>query len=140
VSLTLILCGSRRSVIEPRSACVCFVFVVSPVRLTSHLTTPLGSTLRRSSRWVVVGPLVVHYASPASLLPSWLFILLFCSLHQCCPHCIGWVYALRLAVIELVGILSVVAGLWHICRCGGGKGGKGCVSLDLVSGRLRREG
>ena len=38
MSLTLILCGSHRSVIEPRSTCVCFVFVVSSVRLTSHLS------------------------------------------------------------------------------------------------------
>ena len=39
MSLTLILCGSRRSVIEPRSACVCvlcLLFLRSDSRSTSH--------------------------------------------------------------------------------------------------------
>jgi hypothetical protein len=38
------------------------------------------------------------------------------------PHCIRWLCASRLAVVELVEILGIVAGPWHSRRCDGGGG------------------
>ena len=65
MSLTLILCGSRCLVIEPCSACVCFVFVVSSVRLTSHLS-PLPLKCQNIPDGFIVPcyPQNIHFPAP----------------------------------------------------------------------------
>ena len=45
----------------------------------------------------------------------------------------------RLAVVEPVGVLVVGTGPWHSHRGSGGVGGKCCVGLNLVSGKMERK-
>jgi hypothetical protein len=45
----------------------------------------------------------------------------------------------RMAVVEFVGVLAVVAGPWNSRRGGGGAGGECCEGLNIISDGLRRE-
>jgi hypothetical protein len=73
----LILCGSRRSVIEPRSACVCvlcLLFLRSDSRRTSHrLPPPPPSHPNTSRRWFLsfFRPVCHHHQPPSCSNASW---------------------------------------------------------------------
>jgi len=101
----------------------------------------LGSTL---CRWVLPFIIGFHPSSLCSTLCRWVLPLVvgFClpslgSTSQCRGTLINVVApvsipSIRMAVIELIVVLGVVAGPWH-SLCGGGGEGGCCVGLNIVS-------
>jgi hypothetical protein len=75
---------------------------------------------------------------------DWPYARLLVRLHACRLACFDVVEPVsirpnRMAVIEFVGVLGVVAGPWNSRRGGGGAGGECCEGLNIISGGLRRE-